>query len=47
MLVVDDCGSDSGNGWKLVQGEGCNQGNHMATVTWRASRLAVWFSWKR
>lgn len=26
--------------------ESRNQENHMANVTWRAGRLAVWFSWK-
>jgi len=31
----------------LCDGRGSrNQENHMATVTWRAGRLAVWFSWK-
>ena len=24
---------------------GGDQGNHMTTVTWRAGRLAIWFSW--
>mmetsp|Transcript_1176 Transcript_1176/g.1194 ORF Transcript_1176/g.1194 Transcript_1176/m.1194 type:complete len:102 (+) Transcript_1176:1341-1646(+) len=37
--------------WNLLYLPRCttsrfNQGNHMATVTWRAGRLAVWFSWK-
>ena len=29
------------------RGGAATKKNHMATVTWRAGRLAVWFTWKR